>query len=170
MVSDDLPEERAGVLGRGLRALAEGLALAGGVLMLAVACLVTASVLMRWLLDEGISGDFEIVQISTAVAAFSFLPLCQAARGNIIVDSFTGRLPRRARDLLDAVWDIVYGIAAVLIAWHLLLGARDSLASGTTSMVRQLPIGYAVAACSAMAAVLAAVAFVTATRLAKGSR
>ena len=100
-------------LGRRLTAVTEVLALAGGVLMLVVACLVTASVLMRWLLGDGISGDFELVQIATALGAFAFLPLCQARRGNVIVDTFTARLHRRARNGLDAIWDLAY---AALIA------------------------------------------------------
>jgi len=160
----------AGGLGRAWKALTEGLALAGGVLMVAVACMVTASVLMRWLADEGIAGDFEIVQIATALSAFAFLPLCQAVRGNIVVDSFTTWLPQRVRDLLDGLWDLVYAAAALMIAWHLFLGARDSLASGTTSMVRQIPIGYAVGACAAMAVLLGVAALVTAGRRLGGAR
>ena len=152
------------------RAAAEGLALAGGVLMLVVAGLVTASVVMRWLADEGISGDFELVQISSALAAFAFLPLCQVSRANIIVDSFTARTSQRTRDTLDALWDLVYAGASALIAVQLFRGAFDLVSSGTTSMVRGLPIGYAVALCAAMAMFLAWTALVTALRLLKAAR
>lgn len=154
-----------GRFGRAWTAFTEALALAGGVLLGVVAFLVTVSVLLRWLADEGIAGDFELVQITTALTAFSFLPLCQAARANIIVDSFTARLSQRSRDVLDGLWDAIYAVVALLIAWQLLAGARDTLASGTTSMVRQLPIGYAIAACAAMALVLAITACFTAARL-----
>jgi TRAP-type C4-dicarboxylate transport system permease small subunit len=159
---------RAGFVGRRLAAAAEGLALAGGVLMLGVASLVTVSVLMRWLAGDGISGDFELVQIATALGAFAFLPLCQARRGNVIVDTFTTRLPQRARDILDAVWDLTYAALMGIIAWRLVVGAQDAFASQTTSMVLGIPQGYAIAACAVMGVFLAVVAAVTALHLLKG--
>jgi TRAP-type C4-dicarboxylate transport system permease small subunit len=146
------------------------LAMAGSLLVIAVAVLVVASVLRRWLTDDVILGTVEIVEIATALAVFSFLPLCQARRGNVVVDTFTARLPPRARDRIDAVWDLVYAGAAALIAWQLLQGARDTVASRTTSMMLGLPTGYAIAACAVMAAVLAVVAVATAVRLLRSGR
>lgn len=163
-------ETHASVLGPRLTRAAEALALCGGLLMLAVACLVTASVVMRWLLGDGVSGDFELVQIATALGAFAFLPLCQARRGNVIVDTFTAKLPRRALALLDALWDLAYAAIAAVIAWRLVLGARDAFASQTTSMVLGIPQGYAIAACAAIGAFLTVVAFATAGRLLKSPR
>ena len=46
-----------------------------------------------------INGDFELVQMATAIAVFSFLPYCQARRGNIVVDTFTSWLPRARQRL-----------------------------------------------------------------------
>jgi TRAP-type C4-dicarboxylate transport system permease small subunit len=150
-----------------LTALAEGLALVGGTLMLVVACLVTVSVLMRWLAGDGISGDFELVQIATGVGAFAFLPLCQARRGNVIVDTFTTKLSRPARDILDAVWDLTYAVLMAIIGWRLVIGAQDAFASQTTSMVLGIPQGYAIAACAVMGLFVAVVAVATAARLLK---
>ena len=164
------PEAQRSFLGPRLTAATEVLALAGGVLMLAVACLVTLSVLMRWLLGDGISGDFELVQIATALGAFAFLPLCQARRGNVIVDTFTAKLSRRARDGLDALWDLTYAALVAVISWRLIAGARDAFASQTTSMVLGVPQGYAIAACAAMGVFLAVVAVFTAARLVKDAR
>jgi TRAP-type C4-dicarboxylate transport system permease small subunit len=157
-------------LGRRFTSTAEALALAGGVLMLAVASLVTLSVLMRWLLGDGISGDFELVQIATALGAFAFLPLCQAHRGNVIVDTFTAKLPRGTRNALDALWDLTYAVLIAVLSWRLAVGALDALASQTTSMVLGIPQGYAIAACAVMGAFLTLVAAATAFRLVKSSR
>jgi TRAP-type C4-dicarboxylate transport system permease small subunit len=161
---------RRSFVGSRLTAATEVLALAGGVLMLVVACLVTLSVLMRWLLGDGISGDFELVQIATALGAFAFLPLCQARRGNVIVDSFTARLSEPARQRLDALWDLTYAALIAIIAWRLVLGALDAFASQTTSMVLGIPQGYAIAACAIMGAFLTVVAVVTGQRAVKGKR
>jgi TRAP-type C4-dicarboxylate transport system permease small subunit len=162
------PQTHRSFVGPRLTAATEVLALAGGVLMLVVACLVTLSVLMRWLLGDGISGDFELVQIATALGAFAFLPLCQARRGNVIVDSFTARLSERARRRLDALWDLAYAGLIAVIAWRLVLGAQDAFASQTSSMVLGIPQGYAIAACAVMGVFLSLVAVATARRLAKG--
>jgi hypothetical protein len=99
-------------------------ALAGGCLVLAIAVLVTASVVRRWLTSDGIGGDFELVQTGLALGVFAFLPLCQLRDANIVVDTFTARLPARARGGLDALWAATYALAAGILAWRLGGGRR----------------------------------------------
>jgi TRAP-type C4-dicarboxylate transport system permease small subunit len=154
----------------GAARIARVLALAGGVLLVGLAALVTASVVMRWAGGEGVNGDFELVQTGLALAVFAFLPLCQAHRGNVMVDTFTTRLPARVQGAIDAVWDLVYAGFAAFIAWRLSVGAAEALSSQTTSMVLGIPQGYAIAACAVMGAFLTVVAVVTGQRAAKGKR
>lgn len=149
--------------------IARILALAGGFVLVGLGALVTASVVMRWLGGEGINGDFELVQMGLALAVFAFLPLCQAHRGNVAVDTFTNRLPGRVQAALDTVWDLTYAAFAAFIAWRLAIGAVEALSSRTTSMVLALPIHYAIGACAAMAAFLAMIAVLTAMRRAQVS-
>ena len=149
--------------------LTRALAVAGGMLLLAVAGMVTVSVLMRWLISTSVPGDIELVQIATALSVFAFLPVCQAVRGNIVVDTFTNWLPVRARAALDALWDLVYAAASLIIAWRLATGAADTIRSHTVSMMLGLPTGWAIAACGIMAAFLGVVAIATAWRLLRGS-
>lgn len=151
-----------------LAAFTRPLAIAGGLLMVAVAIMVTFSVVMRWLINESVPGDIELVQIGTAIAVFAFLPLCQSRRGNIMVDTFTTWLPRRTQAMLDALWDLAYAGIAAIIAWRLGVGAWDTIRSNTVSMMLGLPTGWAIAACSVMAALLTVVALATALRLSKG--
>lgn len=151
-----------------LASLTRPLAIAGGMLLLAVAGMVVVSVVMRWLTSYSVPGDIELVQIATALAVFCFLPICQSVRGNISVDTFTTWLPTSVRDGLDALWDLVYALAALVIAWRLAVGAFDTLRSHTVSMMLGLPIGWAIAACAVMAAFLAVVALATAWRLVRG--
>jgi TRAP-type C4-dicarboxylate transport system permease small subunit len=134
-------------------------------LLLTVAAVVFVSVMMRWLTSSSITGDIELVQIATALAVFSFLPVCQAVRGNIVVDTFTAWLPQRAQRALDALWDFVYAAMALMIAWRLAVGAADTINSRTVSMMLGLPTGWAIAACAVMAVLLAVVAVATALRL-----
>lgn len=151
-----------------LAAFTRPLAIVGGLLMIVVAIMVTVSVVMRWLTNESIPGDIELVQIGTALAVFTFLPLCQSRRGNIVVDTFTSRLPKRVQSMLDALWDVAYAGIAFIIAWRLGVGAWDTIRSNTVSLMLSLPVGWAIAACAAMAALLCLVALATAFRLAKG--
>lgn len=153
-----------------LGAAAGALALAGGIVVLAAAFLVCTSVGLRWATSNSIPGDFELVQIAVAVSAFAFLPFCQLRRGNISVGTFTAALPWRVRQLLDALWDLVYGLTAAFIAWRLAVGASETIANRTTTMVSGIPIGWAIAAVAVMAVVLAIAAFSTALQLARSGR
>jgi TRAP-type C4-dicarboxylate transport system permease small subunit len=148
--------------------VAASLAIAGGFLALGVALLVTASVLLRWSGSQPIPGDFEVVQMATAVAVFSFLPYCQLRRGNISVDTFTARLPQRLTASIDAFWDFVYAATVAVLAWCLFNGTSDMLRNGTTTMVTGLWIWPAIAICAALAAVLALTALLTGLRLLRG--
>lgn len=159
-----------GVLHRVLHGVARGLAVTGGLIALLIALFVTLSVFMRWVTGFGIRGDFELVQISTAVAIFAFMPLCQWQRGNIFVDTFTKWLPERITRFIDALWDLVYAGFAGLIGWRLLIGAFESRASGTNSMVLQLPQWPAILLAASLMMVLGLVAVATAWRMARTGR
>ena len=142
--------------------LAERLALAGGLVSLSVAGLVVVSVLGRWLLGKPVTGDFDLVQMATAVSVFAFLPLAQARRSNIMVDTFTSWLPRRLQRAIDTLWDLVYAGMAGLMTYCLINGTVGEWRSGTTAQMIALPIWPAVAVCAMMCAVLALAAVATA--------
>ena len=147
---------------------AGAIAVIGGTLSLAVALLVVVSVIGRRFFDAPIPGDFELVQMATAVAVFSFLPYCQARRGNIVVDTFTTRLPARVNAVIDAFWDLVYAGMMGLITVCLVVGTLDHIRNGQTTMVLQFPIWPAIAICTALALLLTGVALATAARLLRG--
>jgi TRAP-type C4-dicarboxylate transport system permease small subunit len=141
------------------------IAVMGGVLTLAAAVLVTASVLMRWLFSAPIDGDFEYVKMATAIAVFSYLPYTQARRGNIMVDTFTGWLSPRARALADAFWDLAYAALMAYLTYCLVFGTLGALRSGETTMQRQIVLWPSIAICTALAGLVALTALLTAARL-----
>ena len=140
-------------------------AILGGMLALAVALLATTSVLMRWLVNAPIDGDFEFVKIATAVAVFAYLPYTQARRGNIMVDTFTGWMSQRARDVIDAFWDLIYAAFMSYIAYSLVIGTLEAIHTGETTMQRQLLIWPSIGVSALLCALLAVTAFATAWRL-----
>jgi TRAP-type C4-dicarboxylate transport system permease small subunit len=149
----------------GIVRLARAIALAGGLLTLGIAILVTASVIGRRVWGEPVPGDFEFVQMATAVTLFAFLPLCQSHRGNIAVDTFTGWLPRSWQRGLDAAWDLTYAAFMAVISFGLFRAALEARGYGTTTMVLGLPIWPAMTISALLCAVVALVALMTMSRL-----
>ena len=140
-------------------------AILGGCLSIATATLVTLSVLGRWLGFGSINGDFELVQMGVALSVFCFLPLSQARRGNIMVDTFTTWLPARVQRAIDAFWDFVYAGFMALIAWCLMNGARDAVASGLNSTMLGVPLWPVFAATVVLVLLLVATAIGTGIKL-----
>lgn len=153
------------------------IAILGGLLALATALLVVLSVLGRWLSGMPwaqsiassvgftlgpINGDFEMVQIATAVAVFCFLPYTQARRGNIFVDTFTGKLDPRSNALIDAFWDLVYAVTMGILTWCLVIGTLEHYRSGQTTMLLQIIVWPAIAVSTALLFLLTCVALSTA--------
>jgi TRAP-type C4-dicarboxylate transport system permease small subunit len=160
------------------------IAVLGGLLALAVALLVVASVLGRWLkgfpLAESIAGtlgltlgpingDFEMVQMATAIAIFAFLPYAQARRANIVVDTFTTRLPPRVNARIDAFWDLVYASMMGLLTACLVVGTLEHYRSGQTTMLLQIIVWPAIAISTVLLLLLTCAALATAVRLVRGA-
>jgi TRAP-type C4-dicarboxylate transport system permease small subunit len=145
-----------------LETIAKVLALVGGAAAIVVAVIVVVSVLGRWLFSAPIPGDFELVEMGTAIAVFAFLPYCQIVRGNIVVDTFTAHLPARLRGRLDAVWDGVYAAAMALVAACLTRGTLDTFSSQEVSMVLRIPLWPGVAFGALACAFLAIASLATA--------
>ena len=134
----------------------------GGLLAVGVATLVVVSVLGRWLFYLPVRGDFELVRIATACAVFAYLPYTQARRANIMVDTFTQRLPPRVRDAMDAFWDLVFAACMGACAYSLYLGAFDARENYETTSELQLQMWPFILLCAGLCALLAATATATA--------
>lgn len=139
-MSDEAPPPPRGPVA----ALGGLLALAGGATLLGVALLTAWSVVQRWLTSQPVPGDFELVSIGSGVAVLGFLAWGTVRRASITVDTFTTWLPRRAAGAVDALWMLAWAATAALLAERLFQGARETFASGTTTMVLGLPTWWAV--------------------------
>ena len=106
--------------------------------------------------------------MGVALIVFAFMPWCQARRGNVIVDSFTTRLPPRFQAALDALWEVVFAAMMALIAWRLGAGALEAAQSSTTTMVLLLPIAPAIGACAILAGFTALIALAMAVMRLRG--
>jgi TRAP-type C4-dicarboxylate transport system permease small subunit len=95
-----------------------------------------------------ITGDFELVEISMALAIFLFLPWCQLNRGHASVDLFTQRLlSGRGNEFLALIWEVLLVIIMVVITWRLYAGMRDKMLYGETTFLLTWPVWWGYAAC-----------------------
>lgn len=162
-----MAQDRGEIAPSAFERVVQSVALLGGVLLITLSVTVVISVTLRSDLvgGAGVPGDFELVQMATALAAFCFLPWCQLRRGNIFVDTFTLKLPERWQRRIDAGWDMVYALVMALIAWRLAVGARAAFGTGETSMVLLVPSYLPIGFCAALALLVSVSAMVSARRL-----
>ncbi|GGJ01476.1 hypothetical protein GCM10011320_05450 [Neoroseomonas lacus] len=143
--------------------------MAGGLMLLATAFMVAASVLMRWLASAPITGDVEMVQIGGGLAVLGFLAYGTLMRSNIFVDSFTTWLPRRVTQAIDGFWNLVWGVTALVLAERMAVGATEALGNGSTTMgLLGIPIWWAIGIGALCFAVTGLMALTWAERLARG--
>lgn len=154
---------------RAIELTAKAFAFAGGAVLVLMLGMSVSSIVGRAVFGRPIQGDFELVQFGCAISIAAFLPWCQFQRGNIIVDFFTTRLPKRAQAVLDAIGALLLALVMGLVAWRAGLGAQAVWASGETAMISRVPqwIGYAAIVPSL--AFTAVVALYTAWESLKGS-
>lgn len=160
--------------------LSGAVAILGGLVSLGTALIVVASVFGRWFKGTSFSslapwigpidGDFEYVKMGTAIAVFAFLPYAQALRSNIVVDTFTNKLPQRTVDRMDAFWDLVYATMMGILTACMVVGTRDFIKSGETTMMLQLIVWPAIAVCTVLSGLLTLVALITAVKVARGQQ
>jgi TRAP-type C4-dicarboxylate transport system permease small subunit len=137
--------EQAGPPRGAVARLATLLALAGGVALLGVALLTTASVLLRWAGAGPVTGDVEMVQLGGGLAVLGFLAYGTLMRANIMVDSFTARLPRGVTRRMDGLWSLLWGVVALVLAERMAVGAAEALANRTATIgLLGLPLWWAI--------------------------
>jgi TRAP-type C4-dicarboxylate transport system permease small subunit len=122
-----------------LEKLAKLSAILAGLLMVVITLIVCGAVFSRSLFGKPLLGDFELVELTMAVAVAAFMPYCQIRRGHIIVDFFTQNAGDRTRDVLDRIGLVTIGVLLALIAWRTFLGGLSSQKSQTVTMLLQYP-------------------------------
>ncbi|UWR18836.1 TRAP transporter small permease [Sulfitobacter pontiacus] len=149
--------------------LARFTAVIGGLVLMALVLMTTASIIGRTvnkmlhspffqekltglsqgLIDMGIgeiNGNYELLEAGVAFAIFSFLPICQYFGAHATVDVFTSFLPARVNRWIMAFWEVVLAAVIVLIIWRLYEGMQRYLGNGETTLFLQFPVWWAYAA------------------------
>ena len=161
--------------------LARFTAVIGGLVLMALVLMTTASIIGRTvnkmlhstffqeqltglsqrLIDLGvgeINGNYEVLEAGVAFAIFSFLPVCQYYGAHASVDVFTSFLPRSANRWIIAFWEIVLAAVILLVIWRLYEGMQRYLGNGETTLFLQFPVWWAYAASFASGVIACVVA------------
>ncbi|MCS6995950.1 MAG: TRAP transporter small permease [Casimicrobiaceae bacterium] len=134
--------------------LAAGLAVAGGLLLCALALMIVVSVTGRAFVRVGlgpIPGDFELVEVGAAICVFFFLPWCHLRGGHATVDLFYSRFPLPLQRAVTVVSEWLMLILWLLLTWRLGVGLIEKYRAGETTFILQWPLWWGYALCMAAA-------------------
>jgi TRAP-type C4-dicarboxylate transport system permease small subunit len=126
-----------------VRRIIELWALAGGVLLSAVVLMNAYSLLSDIAFRKPLAGDFELVEVGVAVAAFAFLPYCQLTGANVTADIFTQGAGPRTVALLSLLSALIALAFSLLLTWRVSLGLLDLRQNGETTVLMGFPIWIA---------------------------
>lgn len=130
-----------GTLARWVTAAASALAVAGGLVLLGMALVTAAAISGRaasWL--PVVMGDFELVEMGTAVAVMCFMPWCQLGGGQVTVDILSERLGRW-HHRLGAIGQALLLLVSVVVLWRFWLGFGEKFPFGSDALRAALGMG-----------------------------
>lgn len=88
-----------------------------------------------------VRGDFELIELGTAIAIASFFPYCHMVRGNVVVDFFTSKAHPRAKAAMAALSNLLFSILTILITWRMIIGSEEFFTATfkQSSMILKIP-------------------------------
>ncbi len=121
------------------------LAVLSGMTLLILALLSLRSIVGRAFFDSALLGDYELVQVLSAVAVAMALPYAHWIGGHVIVDFFTAKAPVKSNAAMDLVANLLMAVFSALLSWRLAVGMLDLKANFDASMMLNIPTwwGYA---------------------------
>lgn len=132
----------------------------GGFMVIAVVLMNVWSVIGA-AINIPFSGDFELTEMGTAIAAFAFLPYCQIVGANVSADIFTAR----ASPFWIAIFAVAASIVALLFSLLLLYAMYGGMLSqrqyNYTTAILQIPIWWAYLPCLFSLVLLAVASVIT---------
>lgn len=117
-------------------------AVIGGMIFVAEAIMCVVSVVGRTLFSLPIPGDYELVQMMSAMGISMCLPYCQVRKGHVFVDFFTLWAPSGLKRVLDALSAVLLSVCSFFLAWRVLDGMMEMREYGETSMVISLSVWW----------------------------
>ena len=139
----DSPGPQFGPGGRALLAASKYLAIAGGLVFVALVLMSIVSITGRKLMSAPVPGDVEILQMCAAFAASCFFAYCHLINGDVKVDFFTHNMAPRKVEAMDAFGSFLVMLFGLVIAWRTAAGAINIKDVGETSAILGWPVWIA---------------------------
>lgn len=136
--------------------LARAMAILGGVILVLMMLMVVLSVSGRALVFAGfgpIPGDFELVEVGTAITVFLFLPWCYLRGGHASVDILFNQFPKQLQWFLTTLADVLMLVLWLVFTHRLYLGMLEKKEFMETTFILMMPIWWGYALCFAGAVV-----------------
>lgn len=145
--------------------LARWSAIVGGIVLVALTVMIVASISGRALIGLGLGpvpGDFELVEMGTAVAVLFFLPWTYLKGGHATVDLLYMHLPAWAKRAVIMVSDLLMLAVWLILTWKLYEGMVEKKQYMETTFILAMPLWWAYAACL-VGAVIGCLAYIART-------
>ena len=117
----------------------KALAVASGLSLIAMALMSLRSIVGRAFFDSPLLGDYELVQMFSAIAVSLSLPYANWVKGHVIVDFFTAKAPASLNRWLDAAAQLLIAVFSAVLCWNTLRGLFDLKNTGDASMLLEIP-------------------------------
>ena len=126
----------------------------GGIVLLALTLMTVYSVIGRTIVKTDwlsampflswwrpVRGDFELIEIGTAIAIASFFPYCHMVRGNVLVDFFTSQAHPRVKSAMAILANVIFSVVSILITWRMIVGSNEFYTAvyKQSSMILKIP-------------------------------
>jgi TRAP-type C4-dicarboxylate transport system permease small subunit len=122
------------------RRVIEGWALLGGLLLVCIALMNTWSIISLAVLGFPVPGDFEMVQMGVAVAAFSFLPYCQLKGANVTADIFTAAASKATVAVFKLLAAVVAAFFSIILLWKMSDGMVSYMRYNEVTTILNIPV------------------------------
>lgn len=118
----------------------KAMAITGGLLFVALIAMSLVSIIGRKLGFGSVTGDIELMQAGTAVAATAFLPYCTLLGEHIKVDFFTENMNDSLKRTIDGVAELLLAAIAAVLAWRTVLSTLSARESQEVTTLVSLPV------------------------------
>ncbi|WP_341648404.1 TRAP transporter small permease [Thauera humireducens] len=131
-----------GPVGKSIEWACAAMAILAGVMFCIESVMSVVSVVGRATIGEPVPGDYELVQMLSAMGIAMCLPYCQLKKGHVFVDFFTLWALAGLKRLLDSIAALLMAFCAFVLAWRIWEGMLEMREYGETSMVISLPVWW----------------------------
>jgi TRAP-type C4-dicarboxylate transport system permease small subunit len=123
----------------------KGLAVVSGVTLIAMALMSLRSIVGRTFFESPLLGDYELVQMMSAVAVVMALPYANWMGGHVIVDFFTAKASVKTNAVLDCLAQALMAVFSALLTWKVAMGMVDLKGNMDASMMLNIPTWWSYA-------------------------